>query len=161
MKDIFAEYHNRECEICGEAVCLSDCPADLLENDSDSLNDIVGLFEDYVPNNDILGNPIADLIGNHLFLIADAILSAQKKWEQKTYMNRIDDTLSTYRYFTNFSDALFQAGAFDSAEDVIEYLKNPKHYDKLYNIWNELDHPASRDDAFKIFKLSVKEFKNL
>ena len=161
MKDIFKEYHDPRCEVCFADPCELDCPKDYLANDTEQLNTIVGLFEDYVPDEDILGTRLSEVLGNHLFLIADAILSAQKKWEQKTYMNRIDDTLSTYRFYTNFTQALYDADAFDTIEDLMAYIKSPSHYDKLYNMWSELNHPQSKDSTFEIFTHRVKDFKDL
>ena len=161
MKDVFKEYHDPRCEVCLSHPCELDCPKDYLENDTEELNTIVGLFDDYDPDEDILGTKLSEVLGNHLFLIADAILSAQRKWEQKTYMNRIDDTLSTYRFYTNFTQALYDANAFDTIEDLMDYIKSPKHYDKLYNMWSELNHPQSKDSTFKIFEHRVRDFKDL
>ena len=50
MKDIFKEYHDPRCEVCFADPCELDCPKDYLENDTEQLNTIVGLFEDYVPD---------------------------------------------------------------------------------------------------------------
>ena len=73
-------------------------------------------------------------------------------------MNRIDDTLSTYRFYTT-TQALYDANAFDTIEDLMDYIKSPKHYDKLYNMWSELNHPQSKDSTFKILNIELEILK--
>lgn len=161
MVDIFKDNNNQECEVCESYPCMSDCPVELLENDPEQLEPLAAIFADYEPDPDIMNREMNMKIGNHLMLIADAILEAQHKWEQKTYMNRIDEIINSYRFYANFAQTLYDAGCFDNVEDVLDYIKKPRRFDKLYNLWLELGYPKKKDKMFVIFAKKVADFKDL
>jgi len=161
MADIFKDNNNQECEVCESYPCMTDCPVELLENDVEDLEPLASIFQEYNPDPELFNNETNMRIGNHLMLIADAILEAQHKWEQKTYMNRIDEIINSYRFYANFAQTLYDAGCFKEVEDVLEYVQNPRRFDKLYNLWLELGFPKKKDKMFGIFARKVSDFKNL
>ena len=161
MADIFEQRYNEECIVCGGHPCLSDCPEFLLDNDIDDIKPIASLFENYIVDNDILNNELTNQIGNHFMIIADALLKAQKDWESKTYMNRLQEVIGNFHFYADFTETLNDAGAFDTVEEVIEYIKNPQMFDKLYNFWHELGNPSSQDEMFTLFRERVIDYKNL
>lgn len=161
MADIFKERYAKDCEYCNSNPCLTDCPEFLIDNDTEEIKPISNLFKDYIIDNDILNNELTNQLGNHLMLIADAVLKAQKEWEQKSFMNRMSDVISNFQYYADFSESLKDAGAFDTVDDVIDYIKNPNTFDKLYNFWLELGYPSAGDEMFLLFKERVLEDKDL
>ena len=161
MTDIFKDRYEENCETCEANPCLSDCPEFLLDNDIEEIKPISSLFKDYVIDNDILNNELSNQLGNHLILIADAILKAQKDWESKSFMNRMSEVISNFQYYADFSESLKDAGAFDTVDDVIDYIKTPNNFDKLYNFWLELGYPSQQDEMFLLFKERVLENKDL
>lgn len=161
MVDIFKDSNDTPCSVCEEYPCLSDCPAQIIENDVEDLEPIKSLFENFVPNEDILNTELSNQIGNHLLIIADAILEAQHKWEQKTYMNRVDEIINTYKFYSNFAESLYSAGMFETVEDLMEFIKNPKKFDQLYNLWLELGYPKKGNKMFYLFKEKVQTYKYL
>jgi len=161
MKDIFKEHSQAPCEACNEYPCTSDCPKDLIEHDINEIEGIKNIFSDYIPNEDILHTDVSTTIGNHLLLIADAILTAQQKWEQTTHMNRIEDLIGQYKYYRDFAQALYDADAFKTVEDVMVFVTHPATFDKLYNSWLELGFPTKEKVSFSIFKKKVDVHKNL
>ena len=161
MADIFKDRYEENCETCEANPCLSDCPEFLLDNDIEEIKPISSLFKDYVIDNDILNNELSNQLGNHLILIADAILKAQKDWESKSFMNRMSEVIANFQYYADFSESLKDAGAFDTVDDVIHYIKTPNNFDKLYNFWLELGYPSQQDEMFLLFKERVLENKDL
>ena len=147
--------------MCNEFPCTSSCAQDLLDNEVEEIEPIKSLFADYIPNPDILNTEMSNQIGNHLFLIADAILDAQHKWEQKTYMNRINEMLNQYRFYSNFAQTLYDAGAFNTVEEVLEFIKDPTKFDRLYNLWLELGFPVKTNKMFPVFEKNVRDGKYL
>lgn len=161
MADIFKDRKNEPCPACKQFPCSMDCADSLLDNEPEDLDMIVSLFKNYTPDDSLLNNEVTNQIGNHLMIIADAILQAQHQWEQKTFMNRIDEIINSYKFYSNFSQSLYEAGAFETVEDVLQFIQNPKTFDKLYNLWLELGYPKSSDAMFVHFKERVLEFKDL
>ena len=49
----------------------------------------------------------------------------------------------------------------DNVEDVLDYIKKPRRFDKLYNLWLELGFPKKKDKMFVIFAKKVADFKGL
>ncbi len=161
MADIFKDRYNEDCTVCDANPCLSDCPEYLIDNDIEDIKPIASLFEGYVIDNEILNNELTNQIGNHFMIIADALLKAQKEWESKTYMNRLSEVISNFHYYADFTETLNEAGAFDTVDEVIDYIKNPQMFDKLYNFWHELGNPSVKDDMFTLFRERVLDYKNL
>lgn len=50
-----------------------------------------------------------------------------------------------------FAIVLIEAGEFDSAEDVGEFLKKPSRWIDEYNEWRSLDSPRPGDDGWDDF----------
>jgi len=154
------------CEACGSYPCATDCPSSLVDDDINS-SLMRSIFLNYVPNTEILNEDIAEAVGKHLLLIADAVLDAQKKWEYKTYMEKLDDVMNGYSSFINFTESLNKANAFDSVDEVIDFMKHPKKWNKLFNYWYEVYNPivksnmSQKDIMWEIFQEKVLEQKNL
>ena len=170
MSDMFQKHNDNMdefCMSCGSSPCTTDCPKHLVDDIPNS-EIMRSIFFNYLPNVDLMNqSEIAESVGKHLLLISDAVLEAQRKWENKTFMNKLDEVMTDYPTYIEFTKSLHKAGAFDSIDDIIEFISFPKKWNKLFNYWYEVYYPiitkhkSQKDTMWEIFKEKVLEHKNL
>jgi hypothetical protein len=90
-------------------------------------------------------------VGKQVFLAIDAVLNSQKKWAQKSLMQKFDEVLNRYTDLTNFVVALRDCNVFTDIDILIEFLLEPSEYGDVFAIWIEFGQPQKEDDTWQDF----------
>ena len=142
------------CEFCTANLSVSkhtpECPMNFI----DPANYYTILEEQFV-DEDTPQEDAAYAIGQQIFLGIDAVLSAQKKWAQKSLMGKFEEVLNRYTELTSFVIALRDVDVLKDIEDVIAFLLQPSDYDDLFAIWIEFGQPTKDDETWQDFYSAV------
>ena len=153
-------YFNDElqaCEFCGMNLDVFDdhkpeCPVNFIPREN---FDLIRQQEADIYEELIRGGDVAKSIGMQLMLISDLIISAQKRWQNKSLMGKFDELLNKYSDLTSFIEALVNSGVLIEVVDVIAFLKDPSQYDELFSVWIEHGQPNTNDEDAWLFFINM------
>jgi hypothetical protein len=155
---------NLVCRICGSkanSLHHPSCPIGQAQDNmpEEELDmDMIGQDELYVIDNQIL-NFIANSVA-----IAGQEYARYKAEEvdRRIGTERWEEYRKDYFEMSDFALAMCNVSKFKTANDVVNFLRNPNDFQQYYMLWLELSRPVEeKDETFSLFKREVWERKKV
>ena len=101
----------------------------------------------------------ADIVNIMTNALAQSSMDYMKKLKKEHYQDlatsRFEQMQKDFLEIGVFAQALFDAGMFLKADDVIFFINNASKFEPYYLIWLELNRPQEGDETWDMFKIEI------